>query len=63
MCTTVPGHVQKFPVVHNPVKNQTQHELVTLAECGGETGDWYIVVGGGGDHQVSPSTPLTAWDS
>ena len=48
-------------MVHNPVENRTQCESIVSTECGGETNDRYIVLGG--SNQQIHSFVFDAFDS
>ena len=54
-------HIQKVPVVHDPVKNRTQREPIVSAERSGETNDRHAVLGG--SDQRSHSFVSNAFDS
>ena len=45
-------HLQKVPVVHDPVKNRAQREPIVPTERGRETDDGYAVVGDRNDAWV-----------
>jgi len=55
------NHIQKVPVVHNPVKNRTQCEPIMSTERGGETDDRHTVLGG--SHRRVQSFAFGAFDS
>ena len=54
-------HIQKVPVVHDPVKNRTQREPIVPAERSGETNDRHAVLGG--SNQRFYSFVFNAFDS